>query len=611
MYRFHHVFISILLVVVLCFGETPQFGSAANSAPIGLTAQLVKDINQGTEAPSSSTPGPFISINNRVYFGADNNLHDRELWFSDGNDNSTSIVRNINSGEFLFYPSAFRNISDTLFLSGVITTQANLNAAMIDPKCLHRQLLRTSGTPSQTVQLTNLPNGVGLSYRLNGTCQYEEATYVSVGNRFFFTSINELWVTDGSPSGVQLVKKLPGWIMPNSLYEVNGSLYLSTGGFEKPVAGFRGLELWRSDGTEVGTQLVKAFQSMELGAGLSLNGKFMFFANGPMFSTDLWISDGTVTGTTSLKSVGYAQQPHIVLHDGQAFFARSDIGDTTTLLKSDGTISGTVKVVEIIGSGYTLTSIKSVNGHLFVSVGYGTKPSQLLHLNQSNNTLEPFTPNTPPSFYLTYYLPANWQGSTVFFINDQLWTTDGSITGTRKLLSLPLDLSDTFFNKDSLEENIVGWNLFFPGQDSVHGTELWRLTANELTDIYVTSNSFIGAQANDKVTLPLHYGNLGPTAASSVTLTATLPVSLSYVGNSLNLSPTIDGAEMVWQLPGVEFLGEKQFDLILQTPDAVLGTRYPVTITVTSRDPGGDTSDNTSLTSVMIAKQTYLPVVMR
>ena len=72
--------------------------------------------------------------------------------------------------------------------------------------------------------------------------------------------------------------------------------------------GINGVELWKSDGTESGTLLLKDIDSNYSGLNygnqfLILNSQFYFFANDGINGNELWKSDGTEVGTTIVKDI--------------------------------------------------------------------------------------------------------------------------------------------------------------------------------------------------------------------------------------------------------------------------------------------------------------------
>jgi ELWxxDGT repeat protein len=71
--------------------------------------------------------------------------------------------------------------------------------------------------------------------------------------------------------------------------------------------GIHGLELWRSDGTASGTQLVKdiipGFSSFEITGGTALDELAIYAVNTEEYGVELWRSDGTEAGTFLIKDI--------------------------------------------------------------------------------------------------------------------------------------------------------------------------------------------------------------------------------------------------------------------------------------------------------------------
>ncbi len=133
---------------------------------------------------------------------------------------------------------------------------------------------------------------------------------------------NELWRTDGAPSGTSFVRELvPGLSSPMFLgagSDAAGSVILLDRGF--------GHEFWRSDGTAAGTSLmfraadifVRQMEPPQL--PFRIGSQWLFNADGRM-----WISDGTVGGTSPLGPISgfvvstYAGRFHVIGHDQRAY----------------------------------------------------------------------------------------------------------------------------------------------------------------------------------------------------------------------------------------------------------------------------------------------------
>lgn len=124
--------------------------------------------------------------------------------------------------------------------------------------------------------------------------------------------------------------------------------------------------------------------------------------------------------------------------------------------------------------------------------------------------------------------------------------------------------------------------------------------------------SLFGGPPGGNAAVSLRYANHGVATASGVVLTATLDSNLTYVSDSSGISPTVSGNDVIWSLPDVGFLDSRGFVLYVQVPSgAAYGTRYSVTLTLTSDGPEANAADNIDNAEVMVARQVLLPLVFR
>ncbi len=106
--------------------------------------------------------------------------------------------------------------------------------------------------------------------------------------------------------------------------------------------------------------------------------------------------------------------------------------------------------------------------------------------------------------------------------------------------------------------------------------------------------------------------NRGAAIAAGVTLTTTLADSLTYVSDTSGVTPTVTDNIVVWNLPDMGLFDSHNFVLYVQTSAGTnYGSRFPVTLTLTSNGPEVNPSNNTATTEVMVARQVFLPVTSR
>jgi ELWxxDGT repeat protein len=201
-----------------------------------------------------------------------------------------------------------------------------------------------------------------------GANSSDPAFFVQKGNELFFLTIgggaatDGLWKTDGTAAGTQLVKAVNtgGFIgaddapTPSAhLTLVGDTLFFAAG--DKST----GVELWKSDGTEAGTGLVK---DLNTGGNLSLPTSFRVLGSKLLFRTtydstngsELWTSDGTDAGTVMVKDINpgsaNASPSNVTVVGDTAYFGANDGAHGKELWRTDGTAAGTVMVKDIYPS---------------------------------------------------------------------------------------------------------------------------------------------------------------------------------------------------------------------------------------------------------------------
>lgn len=270
-------------------------------------------------------------IGNQLYFAADNQSDGYEPWSSDGSEAGTVLVADVNPGPMYSLPHNFAGLNGFVYFSALFDPDENV------------AFFRTDGTPSGTVSIANY-----LAF-----AQPMEMN----GNLYFVGGYGdlELWKSDGTSEGTHLLKIINpgGYSDIGYLTEVTGVLFFSADD------GIDGIELWKSDGTEEGTQLVKdIFPGPEPTASgnrpqflTNVNGTLFFAADDGVHGMELWKSDGTDAGTTLVKDIfngPIGSFPQSLFHaNGVLYFAANDGSTGHELWRSDGTENGTFLVKDI------------------------------------------------------------------------------------------------------------------------------------------------------------------------------------------------------------------------------------------------------------------------
>ena len=305
-------------------------------------------------------------------------------------------------------------------------------------------------------------------------------TFIQAGSQVLFRAITqeegrELWKTDGTEAGTQLVKDIfrgSGSSLTQVFTTLNDRLYFQA--FE-PEHGFG---LWSSDGTSEGTQFISnAVTSSEL---ISAHGRLYLSGDDAAGNWELWTSDGTATGTGIVKDIWPGEEdskPDSLTAVGQSvFFAANDGTSGVELWKTDGTEAGTVLVKDIRAGepGSFPQELTNVGGILYFTTLNPSDP-RMKDLWRSDGTeqgtlfVKTIDRGNQRSFQLTDV------GGNLFFVardainGFELWKSDGSEAGTRPVADINPGLADS--SPSWLTSD--GSRLFFSAYDSTHGRELW------------------------------------------------------------------------------------------------------------------------------------------
>ncbi len=276
---------------------------------------LFKDINTGVD---SSNPHNFYLLNSTILFFATDATHGDELWKTDGTAGGTVLVKDINPGTPGSSSISFLGLSFPLFESfHTFNNKAYFNATDGNS---NGEIWSTDGTAGNTTMLADLTGSTtSFSFPL-------VIDAVNYSNKFFFpfgdgASRSELWQSDGTSGGTSMFKSFtpstPGEVpviyvpfyidfssgtLSQALFQ--GNKFFFVGG-----SSANGNELWVSDGTSGGTNMVKDINP-GTGDGIHNNQTFLYTTTSLYFAADdgtngneLWVTDGTSGGTTIVKDI--------------------------------------------------------------------------------------------------------------------------------------------------------------------------------------------------------------------------------------------------------------------------------------------------------------------
>lgn len=332
---------------------------------------------------------------------------------------------------------------------------------------------------------------------------YNDSTKLVVNNGKLYTNVFhpsygiELFSTDGTSAGTNLVKDIYPGTWSNDIFGItsyNGALYFAA----KEMT--NGSELWTSDGTSAGTKIVKKIFA-DYRSGIRENNRDFAVLNGKMIfaaidtvptGIELWQSDGTDAGTNMLKDIivlGTHPDPHtfgaeprnFAVSGGKMFF--SGINTTSmekVLYETDGTAAGTKRLDPGMPPGYIVTENYYLhNGGIY----YGGPGGQLWRYNISTEQAA-LVKDIDPRYVGGNSFPpmAEMNGKLYFAATDsthgiELWTTDGTTNGTFMVKDIQQGIGGSL---PQMRGSIVYKDkLYFAAQDTANGVEIWETDGTE------------------------------------------------------------------------------------------------------------------------------------
>ncbi|AFY58027.1 hypothetical protein Riv7116_5659 [Rivularia sp. PCC 7116] len=443
-----------------------------------LTASLIKDIKPGAD---SSNPGFLDDVNGNLLFTTfDTNSLNTQLWKTDGSEAGTVLVQD--SGGNSFPPIDVVKVNDLIYFLQV-------------SGFTNKSLIRTDATADGTFSIVNVslraPADISNLTRLN-----ETIFYTSFDSSDLFQS-KLFKIENNTNQPVQVKQDISsGGGNVEDLIAVNNTLFFSANA--SSIQNTPDKELWKSDGTDAGTVLVKNINpndSSNPDLLADINGTLLFSAEDGTNGRELWKSDGTDSGTVLIKDINPGNDSSISPTpftaptsnsgnkfadvNGTFYFVADDGTNGNELWKSDGTEAGTVLVKDIVSGneGSNPNNLINVNGTLFFSVNDGNSGVELWKSDgsESGTTLvKDINPGENSSN------PANLislDGILYFTADDgsngvELWKSDGTEAGT--VLVDDINPGNASSNPGDFTE--FSGELYFNADDGVNGRELWGLT---------------------------------------------------------------------------------------------------------------------------------------
>jgi ELWxxDGT repeat protein len=491
---------------------------------------LVKDINPGFSKsyhspsdypstysiyPDGSYPSHLLELKGKVYFTADEGKNGSGLFVSDGTAEGTRLAANLNPGENIRFFDGLVKFKDKLYF------KANDG--------IHGDgLFVSDGTAEGTRLAAVLDPGKSNDGSGRGSAT---DNFVEFNDKLYFTADDgvhgdELFVSDGTPEGTRLAADLYpgensyGYInssFPMNFVEFNDKLYFTADDGEN------GRELFVSDGTAEGTQLVADIRpGVDKYGELSsfsdnfveFNDKLYFTADDGVHGDELFVSDGTPEGTrlavdlypgeNSYGSINSSYPGNLIEFNGKLYFAADNGENGNELFVSDGTPEGTRLAVDLypgennygFGNSSAPDSLVEFNGKLYFTADDGENGRELFVSDGTPEGTQLAADISPgkTKYYDGIYGYSSSPGELTVVGNELFFSADISQTG-RELFKLTFDNSSIdatpiLISGSEESDNLLGGD---------RAEEILALSGND-TVVSCGGNDYIdGGDGNDRL----------------------------------------------------------------------------------------------------------------
>lgn len=408
-------------------------------------------------------PTQLVFVGHTLYFSADDGSSGRELWKSDGTSSGTKRVKDIRPGSNGSNPLELVNIGGLLLFTANDGTHG-------------RELWKTNGTAAGTKLLNDIRTGSGTS---------DPGDLTAAGGLVFFSAKNgaqgrELWKSNGTPAGTAIVENIRPGSASSNPSEITGAGDVV---FFAADDGANGRQLWISDGTPPGTHIAGL-------AGPSPStdpGWLTHVADGPTvdfrsFGLERIYRYDDETGTYTIISVTNEAGPahHLTNVNGKLFFFGVDQSLGHAIYSYTGPTPyfewALLGLPEFFGP---FTDPASVGSRIFFAISDGTHPHAIWKSNgttagtkqvEGDDPAESY-PEHLTAFHGDLYFSAIDVCVTECGSNDELWMSDGTAAGTKRVAEI---------NPSPMIGSAPQWltpangTLYFAANDGTHGYELWR-----------------------------------------------------------------------------------------------------------------------------------------
>lgn len=420
-------------------------------------------------------PREIVAAGDVAYFVAEDDTHGEELWVTDGTPKGTRLVKDITEGmtdvydydtdEWVEQPAG-SGITSMTVLGGKAVFFTNAGPGNGD--LTESELWTSDGTDEGTIQIAaDLGSADSLT--------------LFKGSVFFFAPDDEqgmgLWKWNGGDDDIALVNS--GLVSPDSLTVFGERLFFIDQVTGPGDATAYGLYATKGDGTAPELIRQLPYSAPQYETGPSMPSRIIGATNAAIFlqhddgvtGAELWKSDGTSAGTNLVKDIDPGSS-------SETYPFEIEFGDTVSETYTYAN-SSYPDFLTAIGPGVAVFNAFTMKGGSELWRTDGTANGTFLvkdlapgvtRYTSSFGEVETYPNSSEPSGFTSF------KGATYFTTTGgSLWKTDGTAKGTTVVKRLSVNRDELYGESDvTVDPAIVGGRLLYRGfNKALQDWELW------------------------------------------------------------------------------------------------------------------------------------------
>ena len=500
------------------------------------TATIVLDVNL-TNLEPINTSLKFSKSNfwkgKYYYSGKGTSTATLKLCATDGTAEGTTLIKEFNNPGYLKDIVA---VKDFIYFLVDDTTNSAVSK---------KELWKSDGTEAGTVLIKLFVSNASINNQMRLVSDLETDENYSINeNEIYFSGVTdgqglELWKTNGTETSTVLVKDVYAGTNasdPSGFTRIGSTVYFAIAYYNVwPYT-----QLWKTDGTTAGTVGVGTQTYVLNKQIVPFKDKLYFFGFDGSNGIEPWVSNGTSAGTSMLLNTSpftqfsYSGPFRVLKADDYLVFAQENFAQNSTtnhFWKSDGTSNGTLRMTPDNGLRIFFNAFGFKNYAIDKNFFYAYDSSKVLYkFNLQNNTNQ--------SIALPYSLEGvgNWlkvYNSELYLTyrttanGTELWKTDFQTVGMYQDINVGSPSSTPF----SLFTNN---NNFYFFANNGPGNKLYSLNKDVVFNGNVNTNWNVTGNWNTN-TIPISADNVIIPTNKNVTVDANAFAKNLTVNSPVNL----------------------------------------------------------------------------